>query len=258
MTTDLSRHQRAKRLAMWNFALSTGATGGSVIGGYISLGLGWRWNFGICAIANGILAILFFFLVPETVFIRDSKLETDRTGDDLAAAIQASKEEKIHAEEVQLEQALSNALPPRKKTYLETLKPWTGQVYDHDNFFKIAFRPLVCYMYPIILWATLCYGASVTWLGCYGFVLAQVYSAQYGFNAGQVGLVGLSPWIFGMIGNIMGGPFVDWAAKMLARRNKGIYEPEFRLPLLIASVVIGSIGYFGFGQSIEAGDHCML
>jgi hypothetical protein len=124
-----------------------------------------------------------------------------------------------------------------------------------SDYFKIAFRPIPLFFYPAICWATLCYGTSVTWLGVFGVTLAQVFGGpQYNFTAGQVGLIGLSSWIFGMIGNATGGPMCDLIARYMTKRNKGIYEPEFRLLLMIPAVIIGSIGYFGFGWSIDNGD----
>src|SRR5579859_3100549 len=128
-----------------------------------------------------------------------------------------------------------------------------------SDFFKIAFRPVPLFFYPAICWATLCYGTSVTWLGVFGVTLAQVFAGpQYNFTAGQVGLIGLSSWIFGMIGNVVGGPLCDWIARVMTKRNNGVYEPEFRLVLMIPAVIIGSIGYFGFGWSIENGDRWIV
>src|SRR5207245_1015477 len=38
------------------------------------------------------------------------------------------------------------------------------------------------------------------------------------------------------------GPLADWSAKYLARKNKGIYEPEFRLYLVIPQAITGCLG----------------
>lgn len=118
----------------------------------------------------------------------------------------------------------------------------------------MAFRPVPLFFYPAICLATLCYGTSVTWLGVFGVALAQVFAGpQYNFTAGQVGLIGLSPRIFGMIANATGGPLCDLIVSVMTKLKKGIYEPEFRLLLMIPAVIIGGIGYFGFGWSIENG-----
>ena len=242
-------HERGKRLAIWNWCLSTGATLGSVIGGYISQGLNWRWNFGFAAIACGCLFILFFFFVPETCYIRDPKFNTDLTTEgNLERAVLASKEEKIAIERIE------RTAVPEKHSYLHTLRPWTGEIYDRSNFLWLVVRPVFCYLYPSVLWASFCYGWSVATLGLYGFVNAQIFISTYKFDAGKVGLVSLSPWILGMLTNVIAGPLIDWIATKLSRANKGVYEPEFRLPLLLPGLIIGAMGSFGFGMSIDAGD----
>jgi len=40
------------------------------------------------------------------------------------------------------------------------------------------------------------------------------------------------------------GPLADWSAKYLAKINKGIYEPEFRLFLVIPQTITGCLGLF--------------
>jgi len=97
----------------------------------------------------------------------------------------------------------------------------------------------------------------VTWVSVFGVSLAQVYSGSYAFDTQSIGLVGLSPWIFSIIASF-GGPLADYMAKKMTVWNQGVYEPEFRLLLLIPSLIIGSIGYFGFGMSVEAGDHWIV
>ncbi len=41
----------------------------------------------------------------------------------------------------------------------------------------------------------------------------------------------------------------------LAKKNKGIYEPEFRLPLMLVAVVFGAVGFFGFGAAVQYQTH---
>jgi hypothetical protein len=39
----------------------------------------------------------------------------------------------------------------------------------------------------------------------------------------------------------------------MARRNKGVFEPEFRLTLMIPATIFATIGFLGFGMSVQAG-----
>lgn len=43
------------------------------------------------------------------------------------------------------------------------------------------------------------------------------------------------------------GFLADWSAKVLTRWNNGVYEPEFRMLLVVPQLVLGGIGLYGFG-----------
>jgi len=113
-------------MAIWNLALLTGATMGSVIGGYISEDLTWRYNFGLAAIALGLLFFGFFFFLPETVYIRDLKYNLDeQSHEDLSGGFEKNTE----GDAVQMD---VGEVPPLQ-SYKQMLRPWTGKVYDHDS-----------------------------------------------------------------------------------------------------------------------------
>lgn len=74
----------------------------------------------------------------------------------------------------------------------------------------------------------------------------------YNFSVGEAGLVSLSPFILCIIGEAISGPLNDWICLRLARANHGIYEPEFRLVLMLVVLILGTVGFFGFGATVEA------
>ena len=49
------------------------------------------------------------------------------------------------------------------------------------------------------------------------------------------------------MGFLLAGLFADWSAKVMIRRNKGVYEPEFRIILVVPQLVFGCAGLYGFG-----------
>lgn len=82
-------------------------------------------------------------------------------------------------------------------------------------------------------------------------VLAQLFTVPpYNFSVSQVGLISISPLVASLLG-FMSGPINDWVVKKLARWNNGIYEPEFRLAPNIFTLILGVIGFFGFGALLE-------
>jgi hypothetical protein len=50
-----------------------------------------------------------------------------------------------------------------------------------------------------------------------------------------------------VLGFLVAGGLSDWSAKFMTRHNNGVYEPEFRIVLVIPQLIIGSAGVFGFG-----------
>jgi hypothetical protein len=67
------------------------------------------------------------------------------------------------------------------------------------------------------------------------------------FNEVNTGYMYTGAFLGAMLGFLMSGILSDWSAKFLAKRNGGVYEPEFRLFLVIPQTIIGVVGLFGFG-----------
>lgn len=65
----------------------------------------------------------------------------------------------------------------------------------------------------------------------------------------------MSPFILCIIGEAISGPLNDWICLSLARRNRGIYEPEFRLVLMVVVVILGTVGFYGFGATVHYETH---
>lgn len=157
-------HERATRIAVWNLFLLAGIAGGSLISGYIIELDGYRWTFGVCAIFFGVLMFGVVFLVPETVYRRDSVLPIV-VGDDKGEAgvhgMLGREHDLKHSEkDVMHEQNIENAgsgAADKKHSYARSLRVFTGR-YSSAPIWKIFLRPVVMFFYPAILWAFLIYG----------------------------------------------------------------------------------------------------
>jgi hypothetical protein len=140
-------------------------------------------------------------------------------------------------------------------TFLQQLKPFNGRL-NHDNWLKVAVRPFILFTYPGILWSAAVYSLSVGWLIVLSECVAIIYRnrASYNFNAFQVGLIYLSPFIGGVLGTAVAGKVSDIIVKAMARRNGGLYEPEFRLVMALPVALTTAIGLMGFGWSAQERD----
>ncbi|KAI8195630.1 hypothetical protein KHU50_010734 [Colletotrichum sp. SAR 10_65] len=145
------------------------------------------------------------------------------------------------------------------RSFGEQLKPWNGRL-NHDKWFKVMLRPFVLFAYPAVLWSAAVYSLSVGWLIVVSESVALIYRnrASYNFDALQTGLVYLSPFIGGVLGTAVAGKVSDIIVKAMARRNGGLYEPEFRLVMAIPVLFTTVIGLMGFGWSAEERDHWIV
>lgn len=143
--------------------------------------------------------------------------------------------------------------PP--KSFVQTLKPYAGRL-SQDNWFKVALRPFILFAYPAILWSSLVYALSVGWLIVLSESVSEIYKsrATYNFTSLQVGLIYISPFIGGILGTAVAGRFSDVIVRWMARRNDGVYEPEFRLLMAIPVTISTVIGLMGYGWSVAEHD----
>ena len=148
-------------------------------------------------------------------------------------------------------------LPP--KTYMQTLKPWNGKLRN-ENWLLVALRPFLLFAYPAILWSTLIYSLSIGWLIVLSEAVSEIYKSEdtYHFTSLQAGLVYVSPFIGGILGTAVAGKFSDIIVRYMARRNDGVYEPEFRLVMAIPIAISTCIGLMGFGWSADERDNWIV
>ncbi|WPH01612.1 Protein HOL1 [Acrodontium crateriforme] len=143
--------------------------------------------------------------------------------------------------------------PP--KTFKEQLRPWSGRL-THDKWLRVAVRPFILFAYPSILWSTLVYSLSIGWLIVLSESVTTIFKSRdtYNFSSLQAGLVYISPFVGGILGTAVAGKLSDIVVRYLARKNGGIYEPEFRLVMAIPIAISTVIGLMGYGWSVEVHD----
>jgi predicted exporter len=69
-------------------------------------------------------------------------------------------------------------------------------------------------------------GLSNAWLSVIVGILALIFgSSPYNLSVRQLGMFGIGGLVASLLA-FTAGPLNDWICKFMARRNKGIYEPE--------------------------------
>ena len=147
--------------------------------------------------------------------------------------------------------------PP--KSFTATLKPYDGRM-SSNPWWRLALRPFVLFVYPSILWSAAVYALSVGWLIVLSESVANIFRARdtYNFTALQAGLVYISPFIGGVLGSAVAGKFSDIVVRFMARRNGGLYEPEFRLVMALPVTLATTAGLMGYGWSAQDHDRWIV
>ncbi|KAI5375071.1 hypothetical protein J4E82_006150 [Alternaria postmessia] len=226
-------HQRGTRIAVWGCMLASGVLLGQTIAGAIIQNISFEATFGISAlIFIPILFGMYFFVVETTYY--GPRPTMDKLGVD-----------EKHKSVFELEDD--------REPYRSQLAIFRGRL-SQESFWKNAWKPVPLIAFPAVLFSTIVYGSYFTWLLTISVLSVNIFSAPpYSLNPAQVGLTNLPLLVVALIGSPLSGWTADALAKFMARRNHGVFEPEFRLTLMIPATIFATIGFLGFGMSVSAG-----
>ena len=259
-------------MALTNLAVFGGAFFTPILVGKITHTIGWPWSFYFVAIFTGVCLPLVVFFVPETAFRRSAHLNTDMASSEDLHILQKPNE---HGHELRNSSGedpvdVPNGARtdmPRKTTATDThvasnrfsgagtpeqsfatrLLPFSGRKTD-ESFFKLFLRPFPLFGHPAILWACLVQGTMIGWTVFIGIILAAIFLGPPLFwSEVETGYAYTGPFIGAIFGFLIAGGVADWSAKFMTRKNGGIYEPEFRILLVIPQLVFGCAGLYLFG-----------
>lgn len=139
------------------------------------------------------------------------------------------------------------------ETYVQKLRLFRGRL-SGDSFWKGAYKPIPLIAYPAVLFSTVVYGSYFTWLLTISVLSVTAFSSPpYNLGPAQIGLTNLPLLIVGLIGSPLSGWMADAVVKSMARRNNGVFEPEFRLTLMLIATPLATAGFLGFGISVQNG-----
>jgi MFS family permease len=235
--------ERGWRVGLWNFAVIVSVNLTPVISGNVISALSWRWAFWLQAIQFGVLlaAVIFFF--PETTFLREKSVSRPTTAD-LAKSSSDSALDNPH-----LDTEEKGGLPVVINDCTESIP------VKRNNYLFVFIEPLAIVIDPIVIWGSIMWSITFTWTILLGAVASQIFTAPpYNMSTVAVGnLTGIAPLIGSALGTVIGGLLCDLSSKYMAGKNGGIYEPEFRLPIMLPATLTMAAGAFGLGAATQNG-----
>lgn len=264
-------HQRGTRISIWGCMLASGVLLGQTIAGAIIQNISFEATFGISALIFIPILLGMYFFVVETTYNGarpSSKAGPKPVGEEKSSSwsecgeemesyrkqltiISSSRSESKPAGEERSE-SWSDCLV-EKETYRKQLTIFRGRL-SSESFWQNVWKPIPLIAYPAVLFSTVVYGTYFTWLLTISVLSVTIFSAPpYSLGPAQVGLTNLPLLLVALIGSPLSGWAGDFIAKFMARRNKGIFEPEFRLTLMLPAAILATVGFLGFGISAQRG-----
>ncbi|KAB5559838.1 major facilitator superfamily domain-containing protein [Coniochaeta sp. 2T2.1] len=144
------------------------------------------------------------------------------------------------------------------QSFVQQLKPYNGRL-NPDEWLKVTIRPFILLSYPAVAFSSLIYACSVGWLIVISESVAMIYrGTYYDFDAMHAGYVYIGPFIGGVLGTAVAGKLSDVIVQWMARRNDGLYEPEFRLVMMLPVAITTGAGLIGFGWTAEARENWLI
>lgn len=140
----------------------------------------------------------------------------------------------------------------KKKTFTQNLAIFSG-TYSNENLLQLFLAPFAVVLNLAVAWILVINSMYVALYVVIAFVLAQLFAAPpYLLDSASIGYLSFGPFIGGILGSVILGVLSDPFIKWCARRNKGVYEPEYRLvPVFIG--VLSGVGLMLFGHLVQQG-----
>ncbi|KAJ4128993.1 hypothetical protein NW768_007519 [Fusarium equiseti] len=231
-------HERGTYIGYYALFLGGANFLAPILGGFINDGQGWQWVLHWCAIFNAIAFAIMFFCMEETNYNRvlgnPSHGHMDPEHEDPSDGEKGIKSQTTHNTEVR-----TGTIASSNRSYLVKLKLFRRQLFQDVPWKGMLTRPFQYFSLPIVVFCGFMYGAVICYFGVLNGTASIILSgAPYNFSPRMVGLCYVSCVIGVFIGAYYSGPLGDKLVLYWTRRNGGLREPEYRLWLYVALVVI--------------------
>ncbi|KLJ10828.1 hypothetical protein EMPG_13809 [Blastomyces silverae] len=223
-----------------------------VIAGSMAHNLHWRNFWWLNVGLLGFVLVLLIFLFPETRWPRSHPMDlvagngvadettTVKADSTDTASAKPSTEPDVETEHANRDPYLRKGRPSLRQFRLCSMveNPVKSLLLDFWIPWKLHLFPIVHLAAFIVSWS-----ASV-------FLVVNVTQSQlfaappYNFNSQTVGFFNFAVIVGNGIGLATNGYLSDWISMRATKKNRGIREPEMRLPAMIPYVIIMIIGNF--------------
>ncbi|KAL2858566.1 major facilitator superfamily domain-containing protein [Aspergillus pseudoustus] len=239
---------------------------GPIIAGPMAEHVGWRNFFWFNTALLALVLILVVFFFPETKWQRTPPSEISAVDTpppvDTNDSLEKPTLSTIHNENADPEiQSTTNSNDNNAPT---TAAP-TSQIVGHGTPCKRQFAlyqlspngdnirtlltafyiPWKLHLFPIIELSAFVVSWSASVFLTLNLTQSQAFAAPpYNFSSQTIGFFNFAILVGALIGLLTNGPLSDWISMRATLRNRGVREPEMRLPTMIPYLVVCIVGNF--------------
>ncbi|KAH9907047.1 major facilitator superfamily domain-containing protein [Xylariomycetidae sp. FL2044] len=258
ITDTIFLHDRGKYNTLYFFMYFVALMVGPIIAGSMTYHTGWRsfWWLNTALLLFSFLLSLVLF--PETRYRRayeDGKVDVGGDKDSSGAAEKTIEPPSVsHDEEGDKISGVAANDDPLAAEAQTPRDPWLGRGKPSKTQFKLISHyeggflrelwiPLYLHAFPIVELAAFVVSFSASGYLVVNLSQTQAFAAPpYNYSSETIGLFNLALLIGAIIGLLTNGPWSDWVAAYLTKKNNGVREPEMRLPAMIPYVLIPILG----------------
>lgn len=223
--------------------------------------VGWRGFFWLNTALLSTVFLLLLFFCPETSWHRAGVSDSEQVPVGSEDTTTADNSDNLKSEALELEEHMETPSPakimtlddaaevdlwlgkgyPSKKQF----KPWQLDNHGFHNLLTNFLTPWKLLLYPIPALASFVVSFTSSSMLLLLLTQSQAFTAPpYNMKSETIGLFNVAILIGTFVGLATNGPLSDWICMKATKRNRGIREPEMRLPALIPYLVIYIIGNF--------------
>jgi Major Facilitator Superfamily len=225
-----------------------------VVAGTTAQKYGWRSFWWVCTALSCFALVYQIFFLPETKWPR-RRPETIPSGNPQPSnsasdpEIEKTSESRIETlpEEQEINIKLSGS--PNRRQFL----PFTG--FDKEEpILQSIILPFKLFAFPIVQWASFVFSWCASCFLVANLTQSQALSGPpWNLSPAAVGYTNFALFAGASFALLTAGPLSDWISMRATIRNKGIREPEMRLPTLIPFAICTLVGSIVTGIGYQRG-----
>ncbi|EDN04980.1 predicted protein [Histoplasma mississippiense (nom. inval.)] len=219
-----------------------------VISGSMAHNLHWRDFWWLNVGLLGFVLVLLIFFFPETRWPRTHPRDLaagNGVTDKDAANVEAGSAEPSTESEIENEHKNSDPYLSKGKPSLRQFRPFLMVEHPVKSLLLDFWIPWKLHIFPIVHLAAFIVSWSASVFLVVNVTQSQLFAAPpYNFNSQTVGFFNFAVIVGIGIGLATNGYLSDWISMRATKKNRGIREPEMRLPAMIPYVIIMIIGNF--------------